>query len=144
SDSLLLLSFGAKVVAFERNKIMWALLQDALERAQKDQELGHLFKERFTLIKGDPRDHVFDQRPLAVYYDPMYPEGNRKALPRKEMRIIREVVGDDPDFKETVTWAQGIPRSRFIIKRPIKAPDLDEKPGHIYQGKSTRYDVYFR
>ncbi|TDJ07442.1 MAG: hypothetical protein E2O68_03535 [Deltaproteobacteria bacterium] len=143
SDATLMLFFGLQVVAFERNKIMWALLRDALDRAMQDPEIGHHFRDRFTLIKGDPRVNSPAERPSAVYYDPMYPEGKRKALPKKEMRVIREVVGDDLDFNETILWAKGIPTSRFIVKRSLKAPPLNERPGHIYEGKSTRYDVYF-
>jgi 16S rRNA (guanine1516-N2)-methyltransferase len=143
SDALLFLFFGAKVVAFERNKVMWALLKDALERAKNDPEIGHHFQERFTLIKGDPRDTELSETPKALYYDPMYPQVKRKALPRKEMRVIREIVGDDSDFEETIKWAKGISASRFIVKRPLKSSPLNEKPGHIYEGKSTRYDVYF-
>jgi len=143
SDSTLLLFFGAKIVAFERNPIMWALLRDALDRAQKDPEFGQIFRERFTLIKGDPRNYPSQEGPHAIYYDPMYPEIGRKALQKKEMRVIREVVGDDLDFNDIFDWAKGVSKSRFIVKRPTKSPLLETPPGHTYKGKSTRYDVYF-
>ena len=32
-----------------------------------------------------------------MFLDPMYPRGDRRALPQREMRVLRAAVGDDID-----------------------------------------------
>ena len=75
----------------------------------------------------------------------MYPEktGSKKsALPRKEMRIFKEVVGEDLDSDEFLKWALKTAKERVVVKRSLSAPVLMEKPTASYEGKSTRYDMY--
>jgi 16S rRNA (guanine1516-N2)-methyltransferase len=133
-DSLLIHSFGAKVVAFERNPIVLLLLKDALRRFPLDIELvfGDASKlQNTTLPKAD-----------AIYYDPMYPAKKKSALARKEMRIFKELVGEDLDSVDFLEWAMKNASDRVVIKRPLEAESVKEKPSASYTGKSTRYDMY--
>ena len=131
-DSLLISFFGAKLTSFERNPAVFLLLKDALRRFPVD----------FHLEFGDARTLTLSERPEVIYYDPMYPAKKKSALARKEMRIFKEIVGDDPDSKEFLEWALKTATERVVVKRPLEAEPIKEKPTASYTGKSTRYDMY--
>ena len=77
-----------------------------------------------------------------IYYDPMYPSKKKSALPRKEMRIFKEIVGEDRDSDLFFNWAIKTATDRVVIKRPLDAPFIGREPHASYKGKSTRYDMY--
>ncbi len=132
-DSILIKHFGAKLTSFERHPLIFLLLQDALRRFPLDFELK--FKEaRFHLEELSA--------PEVIYFDPMYPSKKKSALPRKEMLIFKEIVGEDLDAREFLDWATTKALDRVVVKRPLEAPPLKEKPAASYTGKSTRYDMY--
>ncbi len=132
-DSLLITFFGAQLTSFERNPSIYLLLKDALRR----------YPVNFHLVFGDasklPSPEI---RPEIIYYDPMYPAKKKSALARKEMRIFKEVVGEDLDSQEFLAWAMKTATDRVVIKRPLEALPVKENPSASYVGKSTRYDMY--
>ncbi len=136
-DSLLIKTYGAKLKSFERHPAIFLLLTDAKRRFPLDFDL--VFADASTLIIGP------DDRPDVIYYDPMYPEkaGSKKsALPRKEMRIFKDVVGEDFDSSEFLEWALKTARERVVVKRSMSALPIKDNPTASYEGKSTRYDMY--
>ncbi len=141
SDSLLMLFFGAEVIAFERNNIIGALLMDAYHRALMDTELGPIFRDRFSLLIQDAREAGLES-PSIIYFDPMYENKERKALQKKEMRVFREIVGSDDDAGLVLKWALKKALDRVVVKRSLRAPELLEGVTFSHKGKSTRYDVY--
>ncbi len=140
-DTLLMLFFGAEIIAFERNPVIGALLMDAFKRALEDDRLGPIFKDRFTLLIQDARDTTMDP-PNVIYFDPMYESGKRKALQKKEMRVFREIVGEDEDAKAVINWALNVAQERVVVKRSLKAEDILPGKSFSQKGKSTRYDIY--
>lgn len=144
-DALLMLSFGVRLWAFERQSEIFKLLQNA------HRFLPSELKERFTLFEGEARLLDISSLPLpdVLYFDPMYEqkEGKaRKALPRKEMRLFRELAGEDLDAKETLAWALAFAKEkgigRVVVKHPLKANPLLPGVTASYEGKSTAYDLY--
>lgn len=133
-DLTLIHHFGAQLTAFERNPVIYLLLRDALQRYPMDIQLNFGDASAFAVEE--------DKRPDVIYYDPMYPTKKKSALPRKEMRIFKEIVGDDSDAEEFLDWALGIARQRVVVKRPLAAPAIKHPPTASYIGKSTRYDMY--
>lgn len=132
-DSLLIHYFGAKLTSFERNPAVYLLLKDALRRYPID----------FNLVFADASKlPAPDIRPEVIYYDPMYPAKKKSALARKEMRIFKEIVGEDNDSSDFLEWAMKTATERVVIKRPLEAGPVKEKPTASYTGKSTRYDMY--
>ena len=134
-DSLLIKYFGAKLKSFERHPAIYLLLADAKRRFPLD----------FELVFADASRFSSSEHPDVIYYDPMYPEktGSKKsALPRKEMRIFKDVVGEDLDSSEFLEWALKTAKERVVVKRSLSAPPVKEKPTASYEGKSTRYDMY--
>jgi len=72
----------------------------------------------------------------------MFPEKKKSALPRKEMRIFRKWVGEDLDALDLLQAALRSSAERVVVKRPIKAPALQEGVIHSFEGKTVRYDLY--
>ncbi|HXH02210.1 MAG TPA: class I SAM-dependent methyltransferase [Candidatus Competibacteraceae bacterium] len=146
-DGFVLACLGARVRLVERSPIIAALLEDGLQRALADPELGPLLSARLTLTPGSGSAVMAalaeDQRPEVVYLDPMYPHRDKSALVKKEMRVLRRLVGDDEDAPALLTAALRCARHRVVVKRPRLAPVLEgPRPSHAITAKSTRYDVY--
>lgn len=142
-DAFLLASLGATVTLIERSGEVHAALKDALKRASEDEEIGGI-AARMTLLHGDARELLPGLDPEVVMVDPMHPERTKSALVKKEMRVLRGLVGGDPDSADLVRIAIGCARDRVVLKWPRKEP-LPQglpAPSHQIAGKTTRYDVF--
>lgn len=142
-DALLLALMGFRVTAIERSPVVIALAQDGLRRfaAQSGIALAH----RLQLINGDARAFLpsLVPRPEAIYLDPMFPSKRKKsAAVKKEMRLLRELVGSDPDALELLEISRQVALDRVIVKRPDDAPPLTPDPSMSIAGKLVRYDIY--
>jgi len=147
-DAFVLACRGCKVEMLERNPVIAALLEDGLRRAGADPEIGPLVRERMSLSKGDILLEATrmeeERRPEVVYLDPMYPHRNKSALVKKEMRILRTLVGDDEDSDRLLSAALTVATKRVVVKRPAAATPLPgAKPDLDFKTKSHRFDVYF-
>ena len=145
-DSLLLAGMGYIVTAFERHAVIAALLQDALDRARSSDTLS-IPIVNMHVIHADARVALAAVRPVpeTIYLDPMFPpKRKRSALATKEMRLLRELVGDDDDANELFDISLRTAARRVVVKRHDSAPPLGRKPDNSYCGKLVRYDVYFR
>jgi 16S rRNA (guanine1516-N2)-methyltransferase len=135
-DAFVLASYGCSVVMLERSPVVAELLQDGLARSQNLKEISNL-----TLYQGDAKHLLPTLQADVVYLDPMYPGLGKSAAKRKEMRLFREVVGDDTDVAEVFEIACQTANKRVVVKRPLKAPAL-AKPSFNLVGKTVRFDVY--
>jgi 16S rRNA (guanine1516-N2)-methyltransferase len=145
-DAFLLASLGARVTLVERSKTMHDLLAEGLKRARVQ---GGRYAEtvaRMTLIHGDSCALLPQLNPQVVLVDPMHPPRGNTALVKKEMRLIREIVGTDPDALQLMQIALETARNRVVLKWPLRAESMPElpKPSHQILGKSTRYDVFVK
>lgn len=143
-DAFVLASLGCDVTMVERSTVMAALLQDGLNRLKKDPASENIM---LNLLSGDARDVLKNlpqsKKPDVVYMDPMFPHRDKTALVKKEMRILRELVGDDLDAAELLELALKTAKKRVVVKRSKLAPHLTQGvPDLIFRGKSSRYDVY--
>jgi len=84
--------------------------------------------------------------PDVVYLDPMFPGAkDRTAAAKKPLRVLRALVGEDPDQEELWYWAMRVARRRVVVKRPARAAALggaEGKPTMNIEGKGFRLDVY--
>ncbi len=143
-DSLLILSFGAKISAFERNSAISLLIRDALRVAKSDSALDAVLESRFDFYSADVIDKqtvLPEKLPSVIYIDPMYPEKKKSAKSRKEMEFFKEIIGFDNDEKDLFKRASELVK-RVVVKRPLHGGYICGKPGISFKGKSTRYDVY--
>lgn len=148
-DSFVLATLGCEMQMVERSPIVHALLEAGLEQARQDPEVDDI-AARMQLHFGNSIDWLkqvadTEQRPDVVYVDPMFPHTEKTALVKKEMRVFRDVVGDDADASELLQAAMAAAEYRVVVKRPRKAPCIDAgdlKPSYELAGKSSRYDIY--
>ena len=147
-DAFLLAWMGCRVTAVERSPIVAALLQNGMRRSMRVPELEAILRDRLRLVVGDARSVLKDlpasHVPEVVYLDPMYPARSKSALGRKEMDILRRIVGHDEDAEELLSIARTVARRHVVVKRMHHAPPLAPQPTRAYEGKTTRYDVYVR
>lgn len=139
-DGMVLANLGCRVTLIERSPIVALLLRDALLRTVLPE-----VHERVEVVDADARSYLctLATPPDAVYLDPMYPERGKSALVKKEMRILRELVGKDPDASELLDAALTCGTPRVAVKRPRSAPVVDgPPPTHSIDAPNTRYDVY--
>ncbi len=146
-DAFVLATLGCTVHLVERSPIIGALLEDGLRRAGPESEVSYIVA-RMSLSVGQAA-HVMRaltdaERPDVVYLDPMYPHGKGSALQKKEMRLFRDLVGDDADAHTLLNSALTCAKKRVVVKRPRSAPVLGERtPSAEVRSKNTRYDLYW-
>lgn len=145
-DSILLAAAGYEVHLFEKDPIIAALLEDALERASALPELVEL-TSRMILHTGDSITAMLSREIPAdlIYLDPMFPARSKSGLIKKKFQLLQQLERPCSDEKELVQAAlQAHPR-RIVIKRPAKGPYLAGiKPSYTIDGKAIRYDCLVR
>ncbi|ODS23070.1 SAM-dependent methyltransferase [Candidatus Endobugula sertula] len=152
-DGFVLATLGCQMTLVERSSIVYSLLKDGIERAalSVDQDLQQIL----SCIQLRQQEGVNYLQSLQdavdiIYLDPMFPERNSKAEVNKSMKACQQIVGEDQDAGVLFIAALEKVIYRIIVKRPRKAPSLDvqfpdlslPKPSLVFEGKSTRYDVY--
>lgn len=167
-DASLLAAGGHTVICFERNVVMYLLLQDALKRCSSNREVFdrmslHLLDvttesnsvqeciaatlESKTLQNKDTNASV------GVYLDPMYPlnEVGKKAAVKKETQILHRMVGQSSSDKtdramndlSLLNTALTVATSKVVVKRPINAQPLGERKAQgMITGSTHRFDIY--
>ncbi len=141
-DAVFLAQLGYTVTALERNPMLYFLLNKALENWQSEDKirLKFIFSEALTYLQ-EAKDE-FD----ICYFDPMFPQKSKSALPKQEMVIFKELVGQDNDAADVLANALQSKRfKRCVIKRPLRVEPLladTAKPSGCIEGKIIRYDIY--
>lgn len=143
-DAFLLASLGADVTLIERSPQVHERLRLGIEAALQSEPQIAQAAARMTLLHGDARELLAGLSPDVVIVDPMHPERTSTALVKKDMRILRDLVGTDPDQLELMTAALAAARKRVVLKWPRKAAPMPglSKPSHQIVGKTLRYDVF--
>lgn len=145
-DAFLLASLGARVTLIERSETMHALLLEGLERARAEGGRHAETVSRMTLVHGDSCVLLPQMNPQVILIDPMHPPRDKTALVKKEMRLIRDIVGTDADSVQLMQVALQAAQNRVVLKWPLRAEPMAgvRKPSHQILGKSTRYDVFVK
>lgn len=146
-DAFALAGLGFAVTLLERSSIIYALVADGMQRAQKDPH-AVVSVDRLHLVHADAiswlRQVKADERPEIIYLDPMFPQRKKSALPRQEMLILHDIVGEDNDADRLLKAALACATQRVVVKRPRLAARLvvDPAPSFSLSGSSSRFDVY--
>lgn len=143
-DAFLMASFGAQVTLIERSPHMHARLQDAMARALAEGGRYAEIIDRMTLLHGNSITLLPTLSPETVLVDPMHPPRGNSALVKKEMRLLRDIVGTDTDQIDLMRAALACAQKRVVLKWPLRAAPMEgiRAPSHQILGKSTRYDVF--
>lgn len=146
-DSLAVFRMGYAVQCIERSPVMAELIRDGFERlAQKDWMRNRQLQPP-TLMVGNAIELLtcLPEQPDCIYLDPMFPPKRKKsALAKKNMTVLRDILGDDPDREDLFAAAWQANARRVVVKSPDYAEPLGGKPAESYQGKLLRYDVYLK
>ena len=144
-DAFVLATLGCEVTLIERQPLIAVLLEDGLVRARNDLAIAPIVA-RMRLRVGDAIQMMRDwdeSVPQVVYLDPMFPHRDKSALVKKEMRLFRPLVGDDPDAGELLEAALALASHRVVVKRPRKAPAVaGDTVSFSLEGNAGRFDVY--
>lgn len=134
-DSYLMSLTGSKIIAYESNVLMYALLKDGLNRSDIN---------NIILRKKDALREVKTTDCQVIYIDPMYPATKKSAKNNKHMMFLQAFVGHQAQMAEELfTQAKQSNAKKIVIKRPVKASYvLDKKPTSQIIGKAARFDVY--
>jgi 16S rRNA (guanine1516-N2)-methyltransferase len=154
-DAFLIAAAGFPVVALERNATLCQMLSDAVARTRESASAAHrAAAQRMQVLHADAIEALADRSPsfawagappVAVLMDPMYPQDpSATALPAKPIRVVRTLVGDDPDQRALFDAARTCSPGRIVVKRPHSAPPLVPDPDLQFAGKLARLDVYLR
>ncbi|MDE0368325.1 MAG: class I SAM-dependent methyltransferase [Gammaproteobacteria bacterium] len=134
TDGLSLALRGCTVTLVERAPIVWAMLDEFVNR------LGLP-----ATVVCDTAERWCEHHPKAVevaYLDPMFPARRKTALPGKDMQYLRDVAwkGDVP-LPRQIRLARRAARDRVVVKRRAREqPAL--APGWRIRGRRVRFDVY--
>ena len=141
-DSFLLAAAGCRVLLFEYDPVIFALLSDALERAKRDLETAPI-ASRMTLFPGDsiPALPTLTPHPDVVLLDPMFPERTKSALVKKKFQLLHQLERPCENERALFDAALAAHPKRVVIKRPAKGPYLaGMKPSYSLSGSAVRFD----
>ena len=141
-DSLLLAAAGFHVRMYEHNPVIYALLRDALRRAEEIPELAEIVS-RMQVFNEDSVAAMaqLETTPDVILLDPMFPARQKSALVKKKLQMIQKLEIPCAGEAELLRAAMNARPKKLIIKRPPKGPYLaDVKPDHSITGKAVRFD----
>ena len=144
-DAFVLATMGCRVHMIERSEVIAKLLEDALRRAEQDEKIGAMVKDNLSLTCGESQQELLQTpfEPEVIYLDPMFPQKEKTALVKKDMRMLQEVVGQDEDADALLNLALTIATNRVVVKRPAYANFLGEiQPNTSIKTKKHRFDIY--
>ena len=103
--------------------------------------------ELHPLLNQKAIDAVFHkgENPAIDSYSAFFDNGHRQktALVKKELRLLRALVGDDQDAASLLATALVCARRRVVVKRPRRAPTLSGlTPDFQSCAPNTRFDIY--
>ena len=143
-DSLLLAAAGFHVTLYERNPVIFELLNDSIQRASKQPELSEIVS-RMQVFHADSMEAMkqLEAAPDVILLDPMFPERQKSALVKKKLQLIQKLEVPCMDESELIQTAMSVNPKKLIIKRPPKGPYLAGiKPDHSIEGKAVRFDCF--
>lgn len=142
-DSLLLAAAGFRVLMFEKDPVIAALLRDALERAASEPGLADVVA-RMELREQDSVAALgaLDRSPDVVFLDPMFPGRTKSAAVKKKFQLLHRLERPCEDEEGLLAAALAARPRKVVVKRPPKGPLLaGAKPSYQLTGKAVRYDV---
>lgn len=141
-DAFLLAAMGYEVTLFEKDKVIAALLRDAMRRAEDDPRLREIVG-RMTLIEGDSIELLprMGLKAELVYLDPMFPPRRKSGLIHKKLQLIQKLQQPCTQGEELFSAALSAQPKKIVVKRPLNGEYLaDKKPTYTLKGKAIRYD----
>lgn len=143
-DGFLLAASGFRVLMFECNPVVAALLDDGLRRAGRAVELAGI-AARIRLTTANALDclPVLAEQPDVIYLDPMFPERSKTAKAKQDLQLLQLLDQKSEPPEQLLFAALAVQAKKVVVKRPLKGPFLGElPPSYSLRGKAVRFDVY--
>lgn len=136
-DAVFLAQLGYHVTGLERNPLIYLALKNALKNLTAN------YQDQLKFVFAEAREYISQAEGFdVVYFDPMFPQKIKSALPKQEMAFFKNLVGDDADASQVLECALDSKKfKRIVVKRPLSADALMKPSGNI-KGKIIRYDIY--
>ena len=136
-DGVTLACLGAHVTLVERERSTYAVLCDGLARARAE------LAPRGTLecVHADAADVLRTAPYDVIYFDPMFPQRRKSALPRLRAQLLGAAATGEAELPSLIEAARRVARVRVVVKRRAKGPSA-VAPDWTVRGKSVRFDVY--
>lgn len=168
ADAYRLAEAGHRVRAAERDPVVFALLVTAWQEACRAGRVPQTIAARLEFVHaegsallgaldgpeveavsptGAGRARADDDcfgagGAFGVYLDPMYPPPRKaSALPRREIQVLRRLLGASDDLASLVSRARAI-AARVVVKRPHHASPVASGASFGVESKLVRFDVY--
>ncbi len=149
-DALVLANLGCRVLLLEQSPLMHALLADGFSRGNRvatSEFQGVL--ARMHLLHTDARQWLAAaargevERPDVVYLDPMFPPRSKQAKVKKDIALLHQLLGSEPDLASLLQAALAVARYRVVLKRPDgKLPPELPAPTLWIGDKPAAFAVY--
>jgi 16S rRNA (guanine1516-N2)-methyltransferase len=138
-DAVFLAQHGHSVTAVERNPLLFTLLSYAKKRSENLSRLkiNFEFADANKYVQEKVQKDQFD----CIYFDPMFPDKAKTALPKQEMVLFRQLVGNDQDAEAVVETLLKT-KTRVVVKRPAHAGPVLPSPANAFESKLIRFDIY--
>ena len=148
SDGISLAWLGCRVILIERSPVVFALLEDGIYRASSNASFLERIVSNIQLCCGNAIEILQQKQYTAetVMIDPMFPEFGKSQMKKKQMRLLRSIVGGDDDSAMLFSSSLGAAKKRVAVKRPKNAHKIADHPlpSHQVTMKSGRFDVYIK
>lgn len=146
-DAYVLATLGCRITLIEESPILYALINNGIERARLSDNDEHSVDNFIDLINSNSQHYLrqldAQSKPDVIYIDPMYPDRKKSALVKKDMQILHKLIGKSEDESDLLDTALLMAKRRVVVKRPSHAePVIGIKPTMSISSKKTRYDVY--
>lgn len=146
-DTFILANNNCNVVAIEKNKIVYSLLEDGFKRGFKLENIANILG-KIQLFNDDSVNYLnatklkFD----CIYLDPMFDESKKTRLVKKEMQFFHNLIDKINDNELLFDLSIKKTCGRVVVKRPLHSDFIVNRimPSFQVKGKTIRYDVYLR
>lgn len=161
TDAWMMASLGCKVRLLEASPVLATMLTQALNNARTASPQGASDHANGKQEYGSPAHNmcVINTNSIQflnnhenagadiIYLDPMYPQARSKALVKKGMQLLHDLIGPDDNGAELLNMALKRADYRVVVKRPRGAPPLDGTMDFSGQtsdieSANTRFDIY--
>jgi 16S rRNA (guanine1516-N2)-methyltransferase len=146
-DAFVLAHLGCRVVMLEQSPVIHALLADGLERGRQQpalldalsrMQLHHVESRQWLAAMAERGEHCD-----VVYLDPMFPPRDKSAKVKKDIALLHDLLGSEPDLASLVEVARKVARYRVVLKRPdARLPDGVPEPTLWLGEKPAAFAIY--
>lgn len=142
-DTFSLAANGCEVLAIEKNKIVFDLIENAVKRG-KNNEYVEKILNKIEFLNDDSINFLenTEQKFDCIYLDPMFEESKKSRLVKKNMQFFHKLT-DNSNNEKLFELAIKKAVKRTVIKRALHGEYLvNKKPSFQIRGKTIRFDVY--